>query len=101
MTLRELSCAHWGFQMKQREAWEHTRTLCYYNVIAFNGTKQIKTPSDLFKHPWEISHKPKKVGTRKVLSREELVDAYKRAGIPMTDTQIDLIIEKRGNLDRN
>lgn len=102
MTLRELSCAHWGYQVKRREEWDKTRLLAYYSVIAFNGTKQIKKPSDLFLHPWEVEDTPKKVGTRKVLSRDELVESYKRAGIPMTDTQIDLIIEKRGRkVDRN
>jgi hypothetical protein len=100
MTLRELTCAYVGWRSKDREEWERVRTLCYYQVVASQGNAKIKTPYDLFKHPWEIDNTPKRVGTRKVLSRDELAEAYKKSGIPMTDTQIDLMIEKR-DLGRN
>jgi hypothetical protein len=94
MTPHQLSCAQLGRQYRDRDEWEKVRVLSFYNVIATNGNKTIKKPSDLFKHPWEVDERPKSEGTRRVLKKEELAEAYRKAGIPMTELQIELIKER-------
>lgn len=51
-------------------SWEQTRTLCFYNMITFNGTKHIKKPKDLFLLPWEVDDKPK----GKTLEKDEFMN---------------------------
>ena len=106
MNLRELTLAHNGYRRRMEEQWEMIRVQSYYAVVAMQGDKKrkgfdlITLPIDRIK-PEELAKR--KAGTRKVLSREELVENYKRAGIKMTDTQIDLILEnaeKRTNRNR-
>ena len=46
-------------------------SLCFYNVIAFGGTKQIKQPKDLFKLPWDTIPTETK---DKVLSKAEFLE---------------------------
>jgi hypothetical protein len=49
-----------------RILWEQTRTICYYNYIAMNGSKitleggavkKIESPTDLFSFPWDKKKK--------------------------------------------
>jgi hypothetical protein len=37
----------------ERTSWEQTRTICYWSVVAMQGNKDIPTPKDLFKLPWD------------------------------------------------
>lgn len=53
-----------------KTTWEQTRTQCFYNIVAFNGTRHIKKPQDLFLLPWEVDDKPK--GNR--LTRDEFMN---------------------------
>lgn len=95
MTPHQLSCAQKGREYRDRDEWERVRVLSFYQVIATNGNKTIKKPSDLFKHPWEQDlERPKSEGTRKVLTKEQLMEAYRKAGIEMTELQIELIKER-------
>lgn len=60
-------------------SWEQTRTIAFYNVVSQVGTKNIKSPQDLFKFNWDdpkgsTSHK--EVGDR--LNKNEFL---KRANI--------------------
>jgi hypothetical protein len=49
-------------------AWEQTRLICFYNVIASNGTKTYKKPTDLFSFAWE-KKKSKALTKEQVLAR--------------------------------
>ena len=44
---------------QDRGAWEQTRTLAFYTVVAQQGTKQIRLPKDLFPLPWDEDTKVK------------------------------------------
>lgn len=37
----------------EKISWEQTRLISFYSVIAQAGTKNIKTPKDLFKFGWD------------------------------------------------
>ena len=37
--------------------WEKIRTMCFYSYVAIQGTKNVKTPSDLFAFTWEKTFK--------------------------------------------
>ena len=56
----------------ERSQWEQTRTLSFYTVVAQQGTKQIKSPKDLFQLPWDEGVKSKSVG--KQLTRDEFLN---------------------------
>jgi len=70
MTQKEVLAIITANNEKDKVEWEKVRMMAYYSVVAVNGSKQIRKPSDLFKFPWEQKGKPvKKVG--KTLSKEE------------------------------
>ncbi|MGH1436606.1 MAG: hypothetical protein ACRBG0_19340 [Lewinella sp.] len=91
--------AYAGYRKDKEEQWEMIRVQSYYAVVAMQGSKKLTKGFKSITLPIdrpsaeEIAARSK--GTKKVLSREELVEHYRKAGIPMTDTQIDLIIERR------
>ena len=58
-----------------KSQWEQTRLLSFYTIVAQQGTKQIKTPKDLFTLPWDEGHTEKIVG--KQLTREEFLNKAK------------------------
>ena len=33
--------------------WEQVRVISYWSVVAMNGTRTYKKPTDLFKLPWD------------------------------------------------
>jgi hypothetical protein len=37
----------------EKRTWEQVRTICYWSVVAMNGTEKFPNPEDLFKFPWE------------------------------------------------
>lgn len=59
------------YDIMSRYEWEQTRLICFYNVIAFGGTKQLKQPKDLFKLPWDTLPTETK---DKVLSKAEFLE---------------------------
>ena len=96
-TLEDVLKAYNGYRKDRQEQWEMTRTISWHSIVAMQGNKNCKTPKDLFMIPGE---KPKKIvrkpGGRHILTREQLAAHWKAAGIPMTDTQIDVIMERSG-----
>ena len=38
---------------EEKMTWEQTRLICFWNVVATNGTKKFKKPSDLFPFTWD------------------------------------------------
>ena len=69
-------------KMIKQMSWEQTREICFWTVVAMQGTKIFKKPEDLFKFSWEkkISEAKKEI---KRLTKEEL------------DEKIRIIKEKR------
>lgn len=55
--------------------WERTRLICMYSVIAMNGTKDIKQPSDLFPLPWD-KNKKAIYQNHKTLSRDDIAKIH-------------------------
>lgn len=37
----------------EKNIWERTRLMCFYSVIAMDGTKNYKKPEDLFELSWD------------------------------------------------
>ena len=60
----------------ERIQWEQTRTLAFYSVVAQQGTKNIKSPKDLFSLPWDEGQEEKQVG--KTLTKEEFLEQAKQ-----------------------
>ena len=59
---------------KNKEEWERVRVTSYWSVVANQGSKSIKKPSDLFKFAWEVDdHKPDRV-----LTREEMRERFNK-----------------------
>jgi hypothetical protein len=57
-----------------KSIWERTRLVCYYNVIAMIGNKEIKTPKDLFPFSWEKEESEK----AERLTRDEFLEKAKK-----------------------
>jgi hypothetical protein len=57
------------------KSWEQTRLVCFYTIAAMQGTKDIKSPQDLFKLPWDESKKEEKV---EQLTRDEFFEKAKK-----------------------
>jgi hypothetical protein len=54
---------------REKIAWERVRLQGFYTIIATNGTKNLKKPSDLMKFPWEVKSTEKKKG--KTLTKDQ------------------------------
>lgn len=80
MTIDEVSAIIKAREKKEeaaiRVAWEQTRATCFYSVIAMQGTKSFKKPSDLFLFSWEKKEKKEKSLTK----AEMLLKATKNYG---------------------
>jgi hypothetical protein len=50
-----MKARHESYGLMSREAWEQTRTSCFYTVAAIGG--KVKQPKDLFKLPWDNENK--------------------------------------------
>jgi hypothetical protein len=52
---------------ENKVTWEQTRNICFFTVVAMNGTKTIKKPEDVFSLPWD----KKKRESKRVLTKDE------------------------------
>lgn len=77
MSIDEINCFLKAVNDKRCDEWEKIRYQCFYSVVATNGSKQFKQPSDLFKFSWDT---PKKSGKpAKKLSKEQFENKAKEA----------------------
>jgi hypothetical protein len=53
MSQDELSAIYKSKSEAEKMTWEQTRLICFWNVVATNGTKKFKKPSDLFPFTWD------------------------------------------------
>ena len=53
-----------------RQGWEQARTISFYNFVAQQGTKYVKSAKDLFKLPWDNDYNEDNKSERR-LSKEE------------------------------
>jgi hypothetical protein len=74
MSLDEISAVYNSKYEKDKEKWEQTRLICFYSLVAANGTKHFKKPSDLFFFSWEKKTKSK------ALTKDELMAKLKDHG---------------------
>lgn len=76
MSIDEVNCFLKAVNDRRQDEWEKVRYQCFYSVVAQNGSKQFKQPSDLFKLPWDIvrSNKP-----AKKLSKDQFENKAKEA----------------------
>jgi hypothetical protein len=66
-----------------RKSWEQTRLMCFYAIAATQGTKDFKSPEDLFKLPWdEKDEKPKaeRLTKEEFLKKAEEIKNLKKLG---------------------
>ena len=77
MSQDEVSAIYKAKSESDRQSWEQTRLLCYYNVVSQNGTKVFKRPSDLFPLSWDQTIEDH-VDKGKRLTREEFLNTAKQ-----------------------
>lgn len=70
MTEQEVKAVLEASNDKDKGEWERARLVAYWSVVAVNGNKNMKNPSDLFKFPWEVKTKKKQA---KTLTKEEFL----------------------------
>jgi hypothetical protein len=74
MSMDEIKAIMKAKNESDRNLWEQTRLICFYNVVAMNGTRTFKQPSDLFPFAWDEENKL----VAKELTREEFFDSAKK-----------------------
>jgi hypothetical protein len=72
MSQDELSAICSGRNDFERIRWEQTRTICFYSIVAQNGTVKFQKPQDLFSLPWDKNRAGIKKSKR--LTKEELME---------------------------
>jgi hypothetical protein len=76
MSADEVIAIYKAKDVKDRMVWEQHRQLCFYTVIAMNGTKDYKNPQDLFPLPWDDDYEERMAEKPKGedLTRDEFLD---------------------------
>ena len=74
MSLDEIKALYKGRYENDKKDWEQTRTICFYTVVAMHGSKDFKTPEDLFSLTWDKKDEGKKV---EVVTKEEALERLK------------------------
>lgn len=94
-TLDYLMCAYRGYRRNMDEHWDIARTISFYSVVSFNGTKKIKRPTDLFRLPHDKKQSMPDQPTKftKMKSREEIYETYKKNGLELEEWQLDKMIK--------
>ena len=91
MTQRELLCANDGYRVRQKEEWEKVRVLSWYATSPYHPKHGL--PLEKVWIPTDEVEEIEVKGGRVQLTRDEIREEYRRAGIKISEAQLDKICQ--------